>query len=165
MSAQFSNPNTWIERTGTSGVSKEARFVEDQSLWQRNHALSSIALGSARKRLLDELFDLNEECRNKGWDGYSADPITIETYRKVYAFIGSLPAGLLATSIGAEPDGSVTLEWHKNSRHTLSVSIAPAGEIHYAALIGLSKSFGTAPFYGEVPEIVLTLAQSAMSQL
>lgn len=165
MSTQFVNPSTWIEHAGTSGVSMEARYVEEQSLQQRNHALNSIALGSARKRLLDELFDLNEECRCKGWDGYSADPITIETYRKVYAFIESLPNGLLAASIGAEPDGSVSLEWHKNSRHTLSVSIAPTGEIHYAALIGLSISFGTVPFYGEVPEIVLTLAQKAISQL
>ncbi|MFH0937823.1 MAG: hypothetical protein V1899_00835 [Planctomycetota bacterium] len=60
-------------------------------------------------------------------------------------------------SVGAEPDGHVTLEWHHSSRRTLSVSVSPDGELHYAALFGASKVYGTEPFFGNVPKSILDL--------
>jgi hypothetical protein len=39
----------------------------------------------------------------------------------------------------------------------LSVSVSPDGELHYAALLGLSKAYGTEPFFGEAPRPILDL--------
>ena len=60
-------------------------------------------------------------------------------------------------SIGAEPDGQITVEWYRSPQRTLSVSISPDGELHYAALLGSAKTCGTEPFTGAVPNVVADL--------
>jgi hypothetical protein len=37
------------------------------------------------------------------------------------------------------------------------VSITPEGDLHYAALIGPNKAYGTEVFFGEVPAGILDL--------
>jgi hypothetical protein len=52
----------------------------------------------------------------------------------------------------------LTLEWHSSPRRTLSVSITPEGDLHYAALLGpRKKAYGTEPFFDEVPKAILDL--------
>ena len=40
-----------------------------------------------------------------------------------------LPDGLPMPSPGAEPDGQLTLEWHKSAYQTLSVSVTADGDL------------------------------------
>ena len=60
--------------------------------------------------------------------------------------------GCAAPTVGAEPDGQISFEWHRSARRTLSVSIDPEGRLHYSALLGASKVHGEEPFFGEMPE-------------
>lgn len=114
------------------------------------------------KKMLEELFGVSEECEKPDWDGYGALPITLETYKAAYRFIETLPPGIAPFSIGAEPDGHLTLEWYRNPRRVLSISIRSEGDIHFAALLGLSTRMGTEPFLGEVPEVILDLISKTM---
>ncbi len=106
--------------------------------------------------VFEELATVADECRHSDWDGFGALAVTQETLRTAYCFLEALPLGFPAPSIGAEPDGHLTLEWHRSPRRTLSVSVSPDGELHYSALFGSSRAFGAEPFIGEIPEAVLT---------
>ncbi len=87
----------------------------------------------------DELFQTFQKCREPNWDGYGAQPVSDWTYHLAYEFLKALPLGTPAPSAGAEPDGHVTFEWHRSPQRTLSVSISPHGELHFAALLGQPK--------------------------
>ncbi|MEW6363672.1 MAG: hypothetical protein AB1714_03425 [Acidobacteriota bacterium] len=122
-----------------------------------SHLLESLALDSRGAMGFHELFRVYEECQNAGWDGHGAAPVSEATYEQAREFLEALPLGAPGPSFGAEADGHITMEWYGGPRRTLSVSITPDGEIHYAALLGASKSFGSEPFLGESPAIVLDL--------
>ena len=112
-----------------------------------------------RKGLFDELFETFEECREPNWDGYGAQPVSDETYRLAYEFLTALPLDTPAPSVGAEPDGHLTVEWYRSPERTLSVSISPDGDLHFAALLGSAKTYGTEPFTDAVPKVVTDLIQ------
>jgi len=54
--------------------------------------------------------------------------------------------GVSAANVGAESDGHITFEWYTSPRHILSISVSPDGKLHYAALIGSRKAYGTEDF-------------------
>ncbi len=72
-------------------------------------------------------------------------------------FIHALPLGYPLPSVGAEPDGHLTLEWYRNPRWILSVSISPEGILYYAALFGTRDVQGSARFWVEIPQPILEL--------
>jgi hypothetical protein len=109
------------------------------------------------KGAFDELLKTFEECREPNWDGYGARPVLDTTYQLAQKFLAALAPRTPASPIGAEPDGHLTVEWHRSSQRTLSVSISPNGDLHYAALLGSAKTCGTEPFTGEVPKVVADL--------
>jgi hypothetical protein len=117
----------------------------------------------AAKGVFDELFQTFEECREPNWDGYGAQPVSQDTYHLAYEFLEALPLGTPAPSPGAEPDGHLTMEWYRSPHRILSVSISPDGELHFAALVGSAKIYGTEPFIGEVPKIISDLIQRVMA--
>lgn len=141
----------------TQGATDTALYVVAQAGEGRRRLQDSYAFGMGGKGAFDELFETFKECREPNWDGYGALPINAETYRLTYEFLEALPLGAPAPSIGAEPDGHLTVEWYQSPQRTLSVSVSPDGELHFAALIGASKTYGTEPFIGEVPKIVCDL--------
>src|SRR5262245_59849702 len=108
---------------------------------------------------LEQLCEVWNECREANWDGYDAHPVDQETYRAAYLLIESLPLGFPRPSIGAEPDGHLTLEWYKSARRCLSVSVDPIGFLHYAGLYGPSKRYGTMTFTGTAPSELISLVR------
>ena len=105
----------------------------------------------------DELATVWEECRQSNWDGYQALAVSQDTLRYAYLFLELLPLGYPKPSVGAEPDGQLTLEWHRSPRQTLSVSVSPEGNLYYAGLFGANRVYGTEAFFGDVPQSILTL--------
>jgi hypothetical protein len=141
----------------TCGASAEARFIATESEENRRRLREAQSLGLGADRALEELFAVARECRSSNWDGYGAPPIGPEALTHACRFLSALPLGIPGPSVGAEPDGHVTLEWHRGPRRTLSLSISPQGDLHYAALLGPSKAYGTEPFLGETPSRILQL--------
>ncbi len=145
--------------TGTCGYSETAQYVLSQRLNSFNELRKPEFYFSLMKRVLPELQEISKETSAPGWDGYDAAPITEQTIVQSEAFLQTLPNTFPVPSVGAEPDGHVTFEWHRSSRRTLSVSVSPTGELHYAALLGPNKAFGKEIFYGEMPKGILDLIQ------
>ena len=141
----------------TRASSETAQYVAAKSIEGRHRLRSSYSLGLGLPAAMDELLRVANEANAPNWDGYGAEPVTAHTYLHARSFLDALPFGIPAPSIGVEPDGQVTLEWHHSRRRTLSVSVTPEGDLHYAALLGPAKAYGTEPFLGEVPQTILGL--------
>ena len=139
----------------TDGFSHEAQWIAEATEQQRRNLRRSAVLGN--EFTFDELVTVWDECKHPGWDGFESQPVEWETYHNAYRFLESLPLGAPAPSIGAEPDGELTLEWHRSTRHTLSVSVTQDGYLHYAALFGPNRMFGTVAFFGDAPNEILAL--------
>lgn len=147
----------------SGGTSETAGFVAKQIQEWWGQLQRSYALGQQAKGSLNELNQVLLDCRHANWDGYGAAPVSGCTFQSAYAFLDALPLGTPAPSVGAEPDGHLTLEWHRSPRRTLSVSVSPEGDLHYAALIGSGKHYGSEPFYGEAPKVITDLIQRVLA--
>jgi hypothetical protein len=145
------------------GASDTASFVAAQTNEGRRLLQKSYAFGMEGKGVFDELFHTLEESREPNWDGYGAQPLSEQVYHFGQQFLEALPLGTPRPSIGAEPDGHLTIEWYRSPRRTLSVSISPDGDLHYAALLGDSKAYGTEPFFGEAPKAIVDLIHRVMA--
>jgi hypothetical protein len=147
----------------TDGASDTARYVASQVEAGRRQLQDSYAFGMRAKGVFGELFQTLEECREPNWDGYGAQPVSETTYQLTQKFLEALPLGTPAPSIGAEPDGHLTVEWYRSPQRTLSVSISANGDLHYAALVGSAKAYGTEPFFGESPKAIVDLVHRVMA--
>jgi hypothetical protein len=146
----------------THGKSELAYFVKQSADERRNHLRDSFYFGFDVKKVFNELFAAAEECKSANWDRQGAAPVSDESYRAAYKFLEALPLGAISPSVGVEPDGEMTLEWYHSPRRTLSISFSKNGELHYAALLGTSKVYGTEPFFGDVPKIIMDLVSRAV---
>jgi hypothetical protein len=148
----FGGPST----TGSSPAAHHIAYLASEGL---KHFFQPRSRSEFRQSVLQELVSVAEECSQPGWDGHQAEAVSQETYRRAYVFIEAFPAEMPLPTVGAEPDGHLTLEWHRNPRRTLSVSISPSGELHYSALVGPSSAYGTEFFLGDVPQSLLELVR------
>ena len=147
----------------THGASETAQYVTYEAEEGRRWLQKSYAFGMAGKGVLSELLQTVKECRDPNWDGYGAEPVSDVTCQFAQQFLNVLPLGISAPRIGAEPDGHLTVEWYRSPHRTLSVSISPEGDLHYAALIGTAKAFGTEAFFGEAPKAIVDLIHRVMA--
>jgi hypothetical protein len=118
----------------------------------------------ARHQAVDVLMEIWRECQLDNWDGHQALPVSQEILRNAYWLIQALPLGFPAPSIGAEPDGEITLEWYRSRIRTISISVAATGVLHYAALFGSNQHFGTVAFYEQMPSEILDLIQRVIAK-
>lgn len=109
--------------------------------------------------LHEEMATAWQQCRNPNWDGFGAHAVSTGALRDAHRFLESLPCGCPAPSIGAEPDGAITLEWHGAARRTLSVSVSDDGQLHFAALFGPSRVWGTEALAGNIAKTILQLIE------
>jgi len=137
-------------------TNRYAEMIDDAARRSRSEMGRSI-LG--HREALEELWDVWNDCRQPNWDGFEAVAVEQETYAATYALIDSLPLGFPRPSIGAEPDGQLTLEWHKSPRRTLSVSVDSNGYLHYAGLFGSNKRYGTLTFFSTAPDELIQLVR------
>jgi hypothetical protein len=148
----------------TFGSSGAAEYVGKQIAEGCKQLLKSNSFGAGVRVATEELQDVANECSSIGWDGYGAAPVKQETVRQAKCLLNALPLGMAAPSVGAEPDGQITFEWYQSPRRILSISVSPDGDLHYAALLGYRKSYGTEPFFGEIPSAVLELVRRVVSE-
>ena len=139
-----------------AGASDAAAYVQSRAAKLTRQLQKSAAFG-VESLIRGELADVWDECSEAGWDGYNAIAVTWDSYNNTERFLRAMPLGTSAPSIGAEPDGQMTLEWGRSKQRRLSVSVSPDGELHYAALLGAEKTCGSVPFFDEVPGTILQL--------
>ena len=113
----------------------EGRVVEQslENLRRNFEDLESYGIGTFLERELPQVWS---EVSLPNWDGYGACPVERSAFEHATRFVRGLPIGTPMPEVGAEPDGHLTLEWCRAPRRILSLSFAPDGSIHYAALSG-----------------------------
>lgn len=142
---------TILHASFTPGFSDTAEF----STLQLAHASRSAT--SHREELNDSLIDLYLETKQENWAGYPSASLSTSCLRMVSDILQALPADIENPNLGADPDGQVTLEWYRNPARLVSVSVDPQGYLHYAALMGSKKAYGTEPYFDEFPQSISEL--------
>ncbi len=147
---------------GFCGVSGAARFIEESTRRQWRHLQKSSAVGIERV-LRDDLAEVWAECQLPDWDGHGALPVSRTALRNMRDFLEALPLGFPHPTIAADPHGHLSVEWYRSPRRVLSVSVSDDDLLHYAALLGSSRTCGTETFYGEAPDTILGLIRRVYS--
>jgi len=158
----IATPALVIAMTGstiTPGASEGARYVAEQVRRSRVHLEYSQTFGADRDQLRAALYATFMETRENGWDGYGAAAVHPDTYRVARRLLDALPHGFPLPTFGAEPDGHITFEWHRAAKHTVSLSISPEGDLHFAALHGTERDYGSRVFFGELPARIAELVR------
>lgn len=106
----------------------------------------------SRQTAIDAIWEVWLPCKEPNWDGENAIAISETTFENAYRLIDALPHGFPSPTVTAEPDGHLNLEWYKNPRRILSVSVSPRSLLHWAALIGSEDPRGSCRFFDEVPK-------------
>ncbi len=137
----------------SQGFSPAAQFLDNTKREVLNRFREAMTF--SKQTAYDQLGEVFEECRYPNWDNEDADAIEQDTLRDAYLLIEALPDGYPVPDITAEPDGHLDLEWFRQPRRILSVSVGPDGMLSWAALVGIENPRGSCPFYGDVPETIL----------
>ena len=124
-----------------------------------SHSREPESLGGWKIGLFDEANDIAQECRQPGWDGYEAVPISMEGLTRSLILIHALPDFSTLPELVPAPEGEIGFEWNSGNDRTLSVT-PKAGRIVYAAYLGVNHSkCGKVPFDENWPwhEDILTI--------
>ncbi len=105
---------------------------------------------------LEQLDQIYDECSEPDWDGYEADPISLDTYLEARKLLSMIPVSLPQPQISAEPDGEIGFEWYKDKYSIFVVSVGGNSILTYAALFGKDcKTHGTEFLGRELPPNVV----------
>ncbi len=152
---------------GTPAESWPSRSARNPSTGDVTAVLETLRQRKQGETLTDveakqlELATVWEDCRFPNWDGHGAVPVVEDAVRNAFLLLTALPAGCPLPSVGVEPDGHLTLEWYRDPRWTLSISVSPEGELFYAALFAANDVRGREVFQGEIPDYLLNLIRRA----
>lgn len=141
----------------TTGFSTTAKQVDKQVKEGADSLLDTFIFGQDKLSAFKELQRVCESCETDNWDGYGGLPINNDAYRQAYFFIESFPMALEMPSVTPESDGRIAFEWYRSPEQLLTVSIGDDSSLHYAALFGNNKNYGTETFSGFIPKQILNL--------
>lgn len=140
----------------TSAVSSEAQHVGNQASIASDEYRGSRSLFGDKQEWTREFQGLVAECSEADWDGYGANPASIEACQKVIRLIELLPRSISLPEASIDPDGEVALDWVTLPQRRLSLSISHSGRISYAWLDGGKKGHGVEELVeGRLPERLL----------
>lgn len=144
--AGYSGLRTYA-RSG-SAVSEDAQAVKNIAARLGGDAESSEALFGARRRALDQLALIADESTRPNWDGYGAKPIDPWAVQIGERIIRSLPEDFPVPELGAEPDGSLALEWIESRYRRLILSVDSSTRLAYAWIDGSDRGHTVSGFDG-----------------
>ena len=135
------------------GTSDAAKLLERTRNEIFEHCDNSVTL--SRHDSIEAVFEAWQST-DESWK-LSADETEVSSEVKDTAmrFIQNLPLGFPQPVVSAEPDGHINLEWYRNPRRVISVSIAPNNRLHWAALIGTESPRGSARYIDRIPNMIL----------
>ncbi|HEV7280231.1 MAG TPA: hypothetical protein VGN57_08465 [Pirellulaceae bacterium] len=144
------------------GISKEANQVRDALKDVQREFQSAVSLGD-RGVVLGELHEVWANQCVEGWDGDTASPILLETKEIADRVIDALPSEIESPSVSGDADGYIVLEWYRNSRRLVAVSIHQSSWLSWAGLAGSAEYEGRAPFYDTLPHQLLNVIREVCS--
>lgn len=151
MPALLESQNEYLISSNSSKVGEETDSTCDSSF--RESPYSSC---------FEKLFEIVGNCSDPGWDGYEALPIVIDVYFKIISLICNFPEGLAAPDLVPENDGAITLEWHKNNKQEVSISINPNDKAYYAFVDGSEKKHGSCVLQESMPPFLIQMINQVL---
>ncbi len=137
----------------TSGLSEAAKLLEQTQRGIDSRCRYAVTL--SRQQALDAVWEV-WQATEEGWSTAEGEmALSQEVRDTAIRFVEALPLAFPQPSISAEPDGHINLEWYRNPRRVISVSVAPSDRLHWAALIGSESPRGSARFIDRIPESIL----------
>jgi hypothetical protein len=143
--------------TKTRAESDAGRVIDEAIQHQMDGLKTSNTVGGPFSKFEAEFLSVVNECLSEDWDGNGAIGLGLATIDAAWRFAKVVPLGIRQPSVGAEPDGHITFEWHTSPEKTLSVSLDKSANVHYSALLGQDRHYGTESFVSNVPARLLDL--------
>jgi hypothetical protein len=153
-----------IASLGEPCRSESSEGREICQLWEKSvdHFRGSLTHGEPWRTTMLNMVDLYQECTQPNWDGYGAPALSPEVFQVAVQFVASIPFDIPVPEIGASSAGDISFEWAQSPRRIASMAISENGEIHYAALNGHKRSFGSLPFDGSFDSQLHDLIQNVL---
>jgi hypothetical protein len=152
----LSRPSRGVFHTQASnGISDEAKTLWQSMAELQNSFLTSFSIGKPKRDVLESTTEVFEESCHPDWDGYSAAPVSFETYLKAKKFLSALPTNLPTPEVSAHPDGQIGFEWFVAPNRQFVMGISSEDELAYAGIFGINKTSGVELFIDEIPKAVL----------
>jgi len=108
-----------------------------------------------RDSLRDVVSELFRTCTDQGWDGYDAEPISMESANGALTVLDVLPEGIQAPDVVPEPTGDIALEWHTEDHKHFSLSVTGPTLVYAGIFGGASKHYGEEQFFRVIPRTIL----------
>ena len=106
--------------------------------WEMNY--------SDAHQFMQDVQDIVVSCRDEGWDGYDATPVSIPAILRTIQFVRSHSGELPIPEVTPEPDGEVSLDWLGREGQSLSLSIGESDKITYAHVLKNNSLYGVMSF-------------------
>jgi len=107
----------------TSGISEAAKIPADAQRRRGRHYDLPVTL--SRRDAEDAVWEAWQATAAEWQSSDTETAITPEVRDAVIRFLELLPPGFPQPSVCGEPDGHISLEWYRNPRRIVSVSIGP----------------------------------------
>ena len=136
----------------TTGISEAAKILADTQRRIERHCDLPVTL--SRRDAEDAVWEAWQATAEEWQISDSETAITPEVRDTAIRFLELLPLGFPQPNVCGEPDGHISLEWYRNPHRIVSVSIGPANQLHWAALIGSESPRGSIRFFDRIPETI-----------
>ncbi len=139
---------------GSSGVSQEAVFVQEQAVEIIRTRDTSVALFGRTSVGISNLMAVIEEAIE------DPDQILPSSTRMRHAvdLLTALPSGVAMPDFALDPDGDISFDWIDSTTRMLSVSIGDSNRLAYAWLDGTDRGHAVVNFDGQsMPDQLLAL--------
>jgi hypothetical protein len=115
---------------------------------------------TGRAELVADFYEVVADCSKSGWSGRASEPVQPESFEAGQKLISHLPDDIPSPTIGAIPEGLLTFEWYQSPKRLVWVVPNTNNGLDYAIRRGDEVFHGSAPFFGTLPETVLSQIRS-----
>jgi hypothetical protein len=111
-----------------------------------------------------DILDVQKQCSSGGWDGYNAEPISLETAKNLILFYREKisPLNVLNPEISPSSDGFLGLEWISDYQDRILI-VPEIETIVYASIVRANKNHGEIGIKDELPETIVRMLKKYFS--
>jgi hypothetical protein len=152
------HPSSYLD----SSASPQGQAIYLQLERVREGLRSSYSQGDVWNKSRIAIDEILRECSHPDWDGYHAIPLHHQTARNARQFAEALPPQFPAPQVSATVAGDITFEWAQSHYRTVTVAVDEHGKVHYAAINGNAKAFGSFPLVDVLGSPIFSLIASVL---